>query len=389
MSALIGVLLNTSSLFIAHIRAEYAFSMTRAASYNTVKALSAAFIGAWCSSLFFRVDKKRFFVCAELLNVLAFLLLLTGADTPLWYVSAAIMGPFASLSGVSIPYVLSRSFPEKPGTASGIAVAFGGVAGAVFSALAGGLVERMGWRDTLAVFCAVSIALCAAGIYLVFYKGGWKDEASGAPEHSSWHRRGFEREYDREGQSHFRNVRSFILVSVMLSGSTVIMQLIYNLGLFAQSIGLSAAQAASLNSMIMVGNIFGKLIFGRLCDRLSVWKAFALSSAAIGASLSGLAFHGAGMPLLMASAAVYGTAYALGTVGLSRSCAAAYGTAGQKRFTGYHVGIVNAVGAAASVGAGALYDRSGSFRGLLVMAAASVMLIMICSLILERGRKRA
>ena len=63
--------------------------------------------------------------------------------------------------------------------------------------------------------------------------------------------------------------RSLSLIHIFLPNCVV--QITYHISLFVQQEGLSLALAATLTSLVMVGNTLGKLLLGMLNDRKGPW----------------------------------------------------------------------------------------------------------------------
>ncbi|MBQ4506623.1 MAG: MFS transporter, partial [Firmicutes bacterium] len=176
----------------------------------------------------------------------------------------------------------------------------------------------------------------------------------------------------------------FAFTALTLTGSSIMLQFIFNVSVFAQTVGYSLDTAALLSSMVMIGNITGKIIFGIISDRLSVWKAVIILAAAIMCSILCFIFFYDQIAILYVAALIYGFGYAIGSVGLSRCCVSAYGMEGQKTMSGYHVSISNAFGALVSLGIGMIYDLVGSYSPILWIAFAAGAVMIVSSFTVER-----
>lgn len=166
--AMIGVLMNCSGVLFAQIRQELGFSMSKVSLYNTMKSVITALAAASVTALYFKSRKPVFLLVNQLITISGFLLLTIGADTSMWYVSAVLCGISGCVGSVAIPMLLTRWFPDNSGTATGIAMAFSGIGGAVCNPLCANLIDSLGWKGAIWVLSAITLALTIPGLLLMF-----------------------------------------------------------------------------------------------------------------------------------------------------------------------------------------------------------------------------
>ena len=389
-SAFIGIIVNSSGVFFAQMRVELGMTMTKIAAHNTIRALTGAASGAFLSKLFFRVNKKMYLLAAISTIAVGYALLAVGATTPLWYLASGMIGLFISISMISISYVLSHWFPGNAGLVTGIASAFSGVCGAIFSPIAGALIDGLGWFKALMIFCFITLAVGYTGVFLMLPKKGealFKSDGKGASG-SAAGKRGAGSAKAKGGMSDLKSIphfaARFAFTVLVLTGSSVMLQFIFNISVYAQTIGYSLQIAAMLSSAVMIGNITGKIIFGWISDRLSVWWAEVILTVLIFFSILGFIFCSRQLPILYVSAFIYGFGYSLSSVGLSRCCVSAYGMEGQKTMSGIHVSISNLFGAGISLAIGIVFDRFGSYDPVLWIALAASVILIVSAFSAER-----
>jgi len=380
-SALIGIIVNTSGVFFTQMRTELGMSMTMIAAHNTIRAVVGALTGGYLSSLFFRVNKRIFLSIAVASIAVGYGLIAIGGDSFTWYIASCIIGLFVSMSMISISYVLSHWFPKGAGTTTGIASAFAGICGAVFSPIASSFIKSMGWSRALLAFCAIQLAVGLTGVFLMLPKSGDALFKTDVPRTAD---KGKKRE--RPDIPHL--AARFALTVMVLTGSSIMLQFIFNVSVFAQTLGYPLEVGARLTSMVMIGNITGKLMFGAIEDRSSVWKSEMVIGSMVSVSILAFIFCTDNLAILSVASVVYGFAYSLSSVGLSRCCASAYGKEGQKSMVGYHVSISNAAGAIISLAIGIVYDKFGSYNPVLYIAFGASLLLIVSAFIVERIIKR-
>ena len=316
--AMMGVLINCSGVLFAQIRGEFGFTMSRISLYNTIKSVATAFAAASIPAWYFRSKKALFLLRDQLFTVGAVLLRVFGANTPLWYVSAAICGLTGSIMNVAIPMTLNQWFPGNAGTATGIAMAFSGIGGAVFNPLCAKLIGAIGWQGAIYVLGGIMIFLTIPGVLLMFH-----DEAPNpivlTPKKAKA-QKGISK--DKRG--------TMILVTVCLFGGSLGCTLAVNLSIFIQSLGYSLAVGATMTTMVMVGNVCTKFLYGALCDKLGVWRATQVCLLLESAALVCYLLLPGQLWLLYIVSLLYGCTYALSAVGLSRAVVTAYGAESSK-----------------------------------------------------------
>lgn len=350
--AMMGILVNCSGVLFAQIRLDTGIHMTEISAYNTLKSVTGTLLCAPVAGLFFRKNKALALLINQALMCISYLLMTVHPGGLIWYMSSILAGVSGCLGIVAIPSILSQVFPESPGTPTGFAMAFSGIGGAIFNPLCARLVTDIGWRAAIWILCLADMFFAITGIQLIG-SVGTEQPNSNISQKNNFQCGGYD-------------WKRCILVSIVLIGSSIGLQLAINLSIFAQSIGYSLQVGATLTTMLMLGNVTGKFVYGYLSDRIGVWKttAIGLTCVLIGALLFLLQSEHLG--ILHFAALLFGNIYALSTISISRCCMAAYGEVQFSRYIGIHSGINQAVMAAASIAAGVILDESGSFSSILV-----------------------
>lgn len=164
--AMIGILINCIGVLFAQIRAELGFSMSRVSLYNTLKSVSTSLLAGVITAIFFKANKARFLLLNQCAIVLSFLLIILGAEGPLWYLSAIINGAAFCIANIAVPMLLGRWFPEHSGAVTGIAMAFSGIGGAVCNPVCAALIQNLGWQWTIVVLGIITMAMTIPGTAL-------------------------------------------------------------------------------------------------------------------------------------------------------------------------------------------------------------------------------
>lgn len=152
-----------------------------------------------------------------------------------------------------------------------------------------------------------------------------------------------------------------------------------HLAVHGMDMGLSAAVAATLLSVIGAASIAGRLTVGRLVDRIGGKNAFALCFLALMTGLFGLIVT-ATPGLLYGVTAVYGFAHGGLFVVVSPTVAEYFGMRAHGAIFGTILFFGTIGGAVGPIAAGAVFDSTGSyfwaFTGLFLFAALGLMLVL-------------
>lgn len=368
--AMLGILVNCTGVFLAQLRMENGIPMTEISAYNTLKGIVGALLSALVTGLFFKRNQKYALIINQTVMCIGYLLMVFQPYGMAWYISAAVVGVSGCLGVVAVPSMLSRVFPQRSGTPTGIAMAFSGIGGAVFNPLTARLIAAAGLRRAMAILCLVDLLFTLVGALLLF-PGGKKDTAE-TVRTVKWERKGT-----------FAWKRCIPVAMVFVCGSLGF-QMAMNLSIFAQSKGYPLSTGASLTMALMLGNVAGKFLYGFLCDRIGVWKTTALGLGFVAAGTLIFLLFGQNLGPLYFAALLFGSIYSLSTISVSRCCMEAYGEETYSHYIGLHNGLNQAVMAIASMMTGVIVDRTGSFSLVLLSVLAGTMLSLAGVWILRR-----
>ncbi|MCF0150968.1 MAG: MFS transporter [Firmicutes bacterium] len=380
-ASMVGIIYNCFGIFSAAIKADLAMSMTKISAYQTIRALTATLTGALVSRLFFKSSKRIFARLMILSVVVGYSVMALGANGVLWYAGASMVGLFVTFGSVALSEVLSKHFTSDIGYMTGIACAFSGVS-VLTSPLASSLIVAFGWRIAMAIFLAATLCFGFLGIQLMLPKkfdylfeetgaAVKKDSAASAAAPS-------------QPVVIENKLAKFILITLVLCNASVLIRFIQNVTVFAQSAGYTLATGALLNSLLNVGNIGGKVLFGKMCDKLNPFKAELAFAFGVTVAVCIFLFFPGNLYLLYFASFIYGLSYSMNSVGLPRMTVYAYGKEGQKKMIGLHLSLFNAVAATVSMLIGILYDRFGSFDLVLYLCLTAGIVMMLASFLGDR-----
>lgn len=369
--AFIGILINSNGVFMTAIRESVGLPMTMISANTSIRSVAGATTAAFFTAVFYKTDCWKVMLGSVLVIVAGFLLLPIATDNFLWYLIPVLSCHASSIGILAIPHLMQQWFPEHSGTASGIAMAFSGLGGAVFNPVAAALCTAFGWQFAVIILCGITLAMAGAGLLLLFGLKGSPEEAH--PVKTAV--------LPEEAGIPLPVPARFLMVTVLvLSGAVTVLVSYINLHMEGQ--GYSLTVGATVTSFAMFGNIGGKLIFGWLSDRLGTWKTMALASAlvAVGSGMLGLVHGSIGAMYLAAT--LFGACYYCATIALSRCTLSAYGAQLSRKYTGLHVSINGFLSAALAFGAGPAFDLWGSFTPIFVGAAVACTISSVIAVVM-------
>lgn len=361
--AFIGILINSNGVFMTAIRESKGLPMTIISANTSIRTVAGAVTAAFFTAVFYKSDCRKVMLVSVLAIVAGFLLLPVATENFLWYLIPVFSCPISSIGILATPHLMQQWFPEHSGTASGIAMAFSGLGGAIFNPVAAALCTAFGWQSAIVILCGITLAMAGTGMFLLFGLKGTPNEAQSAKESV----------LPEEASIPLPVPVRFLMVAVLvLSGAVTVLVSYINLHMEEQ--GYSLTVGATVTSFAMVGNIGGKLIFGWLSDRLGIWKTMVLASmlVAVGSGMLGLVHNSIGAMYL--AAMLFGACYFCGTIAISRCTHSAYGTRLSRKYTGVHVAINGCISAILAFGTGPAFDLWGSFTPIFVGTAAACIL---------------
>ncbi|KEY57327.1 MFS transporter [Serratia sp. DD3] len=292
--------------------------------------------------------------------------------------------------GVGLVYVptvttIQRWFVVYRGSASGIALAGTGLGTLIGPIVAGELLKYLSWQTTMQVF-AVAIAAIGCLSALVL---------KGRPEDVGLHPDGMEPEQLAAGavpqaargmtlRDSVRLGRFWWYFVAIFLGSIGLFLALIHINPYAQQQGLSVTEANLLIGLIGVGNIGGRLVLGRIGDRMGPLKFLIVLTLTL-AVLCGAWIAAQGFVALATFAVLFGAANG-GCISLYPAVAASwFGTRNLGAILG---ALYIAVGIAAVAGgsvAGFLFDVYQNYTLSIVLTGVCALLSALAVLMAHRS----
>jgi MFS family permease len=292
-----------------------------------------------------------------------------------YYALACTIG-LASMCVSLLPaqVLISRWFERNRAAVMGIVLAVMALGGVVNSALAGNLITRLGWRETMFVFdLMVWVIALPISIFLI------RDRPQRSSTHSEELRPvGSNPNESLSLRAALGSPEFYLLCSGVLLNRIAGNGLLQNIVLHVNGLGHGLEFGSYVMSGFAMANLFSRLIIGAASDRISLRFGIVFSHACI--ALSVLLFLTAtGRPMLFLGGLVAGMGYGGGILAMPVLTGAIFGTRALGKILGL-VLLASGVGSMAGIFlVGRMYDATKSYQQpfvlLLVFAVASVVAV--------------
>jgi len=384
-------------VFIGSLRQEFGWSMTEISGSAAVFAIAMGFSNPLVGTLFARFGPRRVMLFAAAMTVLTSLAYAGLQNLAMLYAIALFAG-FAVAATTILPAqtLVTTWFRAFRGRAMGITMLGIGAGGLALPPLNEFLIRLLGWRMTWVVAAAVS-ATVVVPLIAVFVRARPADlglqidgilsndpvGADGAPTLSGLSVK------RAAGTSAF-----WLLVSIFLLQLVGVSAMNFHFVPFAtQQAGFDPQQAAFYYGMAVGFSIPGRLGFGWLADRWAPDRLLALSFLllALGPIVNHLLLRAGSDDARMLW--LYAIPFGVGIGGNAVTMPILVGRCfGELNFSkimgllmsGFAVGILVGI-----PGAGAIFDRTGSYEWVFILCAAGLSLALLLCLLIGPDRYRS
>ena len=367
------------AVFLKPLAAEFGWSRGDVSLAYTVASIATAVVGVY----FGRVSDRHGVRLLARAGTLAFGLSLIGLSfqTSLWHLYAgfAVFGGLG-ISAILVPLtsLVSRWFDANRGLAVGIATAGAAVGQAVVPLVAGLLLVALGWRDA---FLYLGVAFLMIGVPVAVLV---RDPVSQTADSES----GTGIAADRDDSPLISPSSAIAWIGIAAIFCCICMSIpLVHVAALANDRGISAEHAASVLTILIVAGAAGRVIAGRLTDRVSA--LFAYMTVSLTQTLAVLWFT-----QMSSVAGFYVVAFffGIGFGGVMTAFLLTIRSLVPARMAGWAMAIVilfawTGMGFGAYVG-GLLFDVTGNyFASFALAAAAGVVNLSILSALFMRLRR--
>lgn len=376
----IGLCTNAIGVFYTPVSKSLHVLKGTFAMHATLSTLITALTSLKMSKLIRKYNYKKILLIGVLLSSVSTWMMSYSRSVYLFYILGILRGIGVGIGGmVPITVIITNWFDEKHGLATGLALSFSGLAGAIFSPLLSSWITCYGWQMTYRLM-AICIFILVFPVLIV----PWKIN----PQEENLLPYGYQERKDTikiQDKKISLITISFLCMCLFTLLHTSITGISQHLSGIALSIHLSATSGAILMSLAMIGNISTKLLIGFLSDLLNPIKAVIIMILTNCLSLL-LLFLGVihqEIMLLYIGSFMFGSIYSVGAVGIPMLTRYFFGNENYAR-TYSVIGFLTNVGSASSLTLiGYLFDFTKSYQMVFIIALCFhlinlILLVVIC-----------
>ena len=381
--AMAGMIVNCNGQFYRSIADALGVSVGQVTVSTAIMGVVSFFATTFVVKLYSAKNPRL--VAAALILTFCLAHMSTAFVTQLWqyYLISAIRGVSY---GFLIYYFNSSTikswFGDHAGVALSISALMSGVIGIIFNLVIGIMIERIGWRASIAITSVLAAAMALPGVLLFLNRAPdtsappTRSESAASKNNAGKASPTFKITYD---STFFLGL--ILCILWIFSG-------VYNqhLKVHALSKGCTQMFSASLISVAMAGNLTSKLVFGSLSDRIGPVKTAISNAGVIIAALFLLILPG-GNASLAAGAFLIGAGNAFATIIIPQVVSYVYqGGRFSAVYSKYSM-FFAITGNLWSSAMGSIYSATGSYTPVF---SAGIGLVLISLLILPlflSGRK--
>lgn len=378
-AASVGIIVSCAGLLYRAVAQDFGVGVSEISLYTSIMYLTVTILLPFAGKVLKKYDVRYILTAAGIINALAFGLMSTYTAAWNFYISGVVLGIGSTfLIYGTIPLLINNWFKAKAGTALGFAMAFMGIGGAIFAQITGFLIESIGWRSTYMVL-GVCILLLILPFTLFIIRSKPEDmnkQAYGADEES-------DAKVEATPETGvMKNVAVKTVPFYLILTFTGLFGLASTVGFhvpnFVQSVGFSAAMAATGVTCVTLGQTGGKFLIGAVRDKFGVKLALLTG---IGAGVIGvfalLFSNSFGIGMLYAGALLFGIGFSGSTLLPPMVISEVFGN---RDYASIYTTIMSASTLGVAVGTtlfSYIFDTTGSY--VIVFITVIVMFLIVIS----------
>ncbi len=291
----------------------------------------------------------------------------------LYLVYGLPLGIGIGIFGTSVMSIVTRWFTQRRGLALGIASSGVGFGTLAVAPLAQALIAAYGWQTAFAVLGV------ASGVLLLICANYMKDSPSvdGGNTAGAGHQSAASVPVIIVIRQAMKTGNLYLLIAGLLSAQFTLKLILTHFAPHATDMGMSASSAALAVGIIGGCSVLGRLAMGSVQDRIGARLSMIICLSVLLLCMMALPFLNSNL-LLFAFAVLFGFMYGGDVPQGPAMTAQCYGTASIVVMYGLVSSIANLIAATGPVFAGYLFDATGSYTVVFLIAAAALLAGIIC-----------
>lgn len=312
----IGMLTNPIGVFYTPVAAALGVGRGTFALHTSLCTLLAGFLSPFAAKMMKKVPIRLLLTFGIALSCGSTALMALAHSVWAFYALGLVKGVgFAFCTLMPVTATIGNWFEARRGMATGIALAFSGLGGAIFSPMLTALIGSVGWEKTYLISAVIAVVLALPGLLTLHYT----PEEIGLAPYGGQPRTPQPDAGEAPKTAPKGNVIGPALwfLCFLTLFNTAITGIAQHFPGIAETWGMAGQVGATMISAGMVGNIVSKLLIGVLSDKIGPFAActaMALTNLAALAVL--LLVAPASSAIALGAAFFYGAVYSISATGL-------------------------------------------------------------------------
>ena len=168
ISAAIGLVSNSFSIFIVPVGEELGFTRSQMSANQTILATGMIVVSFLWGAIIRRFRLKNLMAISAFATCACYFLYSLATKLWMFYAISALLSlSTALLSWMPFSTIIANWFNKKGGFALGLTFMGSGIGGMIFNALGGYLISTVGWRSTIMIYSVILIFAIIPAVLLV------------------------------------------------------------------------------------------------------------------------------------------------------------------------------------------------------------------------------
>lgn len=392
-----GFVNNLSSMYLLPITQSMGVSRSTYSLVLSIRSLTYFLTGMFSSMMFLRFGYRKLVTCGLLLGSVTLVAMSFSRSMLGIGFGMVFLGICESMySTIGVTRIVGDWFHKQRGLVLGVVTAATGLGGSLFCMIQSGMIQRSGWSVSYRFSALMMVSMAVLLVLLVRNRPdqmGLRPYGEGQLPTKSRHRAGVSQD-NWPGYALNELVRrpTFVMmVAATFLSSFSLYLAFYVIVPHIQDCGLSASQAASLQSIMLLSMAVAKLLIGGLSDKIGGKNVTLLCmvTSVVGLWLLSSVSSMANGTLAVA---IFSTGLPLTTLTIPLLNMQLFGYRAHDTATGLFMSIVAVGGMVATPVCNIAYDLLGSyrpvFRAAAVLALATMVLFFVLYRMADRDRKQ-
>ncbi|WIV19425.1 MFS transporter [Paenibacillus polygoni] len=269
MTFLFTPIVNLISFFTDPVSQELGIERSQFSLYFTIVTLVGLVVAPIAGKILKKVNIRVFMTVCTLLGALSFVGFSFASNIYVFYALSVLQG-ISLIAGSIVPssVLITNWFNEKRGLALGIALSGSGLGGIILSPVVSSLINSVGWRTT---YLIIGIVIAVTIVPLTAFVVRFHPSDMGLTPLGQAPTKDKNQVLSGMNQKDVLRTPSFwILCAAIIVTGIVANTMIINLAPFLTDIGATSSRAAFLLSLGSAMVIVGKLLVGRMFDKMGL-----------------------------------------------------------------------------------------------------------------------